>query len=263
MDCILQSSLTRGLLTLTLNRPAQRNALNMELAEALLEAVSNARGDERVRAILIRGAGEHFCVGPDIEAMADEYEWAFDFSHRVSSLRRLMEVSRIIHDIPIPVICALNGKVSGPGLALALASDIRVAAKSTRLSTGFAKFGLSGGYGGVYFLTRLLGSAKARELLLMSPRLDADEGLRMGLVTYVVSTDSLEQEAFELAMKLAEGPTTSYGCIKQNVNMAEQASISETLDIEAENHVLCTLTSDHREASSAFRERRAPGFIGV
>lgn len=263
MDCTLSSSLTRGLLTLTLNRPAQRNALNVALAEELLQAVSHARSDERVRAILINGAGDHFCIGADIDAMADEYEWAFDFSHRVSSLRRLMEVSRIIHDIPIPVISALKGKVSGPGLALALASDIRIAAESTRLTTGFAKFGLSGGYGGVYFLTRLLGSARARELLLMSPCLDAAEGLNMGLVSYVVPSDTLESEAFDLAMKLAEGPTTSFGCIKQNVNMAEHASISETLDIEAENHVLCTLTSDHREASTALRERRSPGFIGV
>ena len=263
MDCILQSSLTKGLLTLTLNRPAQRNALNMALAEALLEAVSHARSDERVRAILIRGAGEHFCIGPDIEAMTDEYEWAFDFSHRVSSLRRLMEVSRIIHDIPIPVVSALHGKVSGPGLALALASDIRIAAESTLLTTGFARFGLSGGYGGVYFLTRLLGSAKARELLLMSPCLDAREGLHMGLVSYVVASPDLESEAFELAMGLANGPTTSFGCIKQNVSMAEHASISDPMDIEAENHVLCTLTSDHREASMAFRERRSPGFIGV
>jgi 2-(1,2-epoxy-1,2-dihydrophenyl)acetyl-CoA isomerase len=174
-----------------------------------------------------------------------------------------MEVSRIIHDIPIPVISALKGKVSGPGLALALASDIRIAAQSTQLTTGFAKLGLSGGYGGVYFLTQLLGSARARELLLMSPCLDAAEGQSMGLVSYVVPTATLESEAFNLAMKLAEGPTTSFGCIKQNVNMAEHASISETLDIEAENHVLCTLTSDHREASKAFRERRLPGFIGV
>lgn len=263
MDCILSSSLTGGLLTLTLNRKDQGNALNVELNEALLQALSGARNDDRVRAILIRGAGEHFCMGPDIGTMADEYEWAFDFSHRVSSLRRLMEVSRLIHEIPIPVVSALHGTVSGPGLALALASDIRIADESTRLTTGFARLGLSGGYGGVYFLTRLLGSARARELLLMSPELRAADGLNMGLVTRVVPSGALDAEAFDLAMGLAEGPTTSFGCIKQNVSMAEQGSIAETLDIEAENHVLCTLTADHREASSAFRERRKPGFIGV
>lgn len=263
MDSPLMSSLHRGLLVLTLNRPARNNALNAELAEALLQAFSEARRDDRVRAILIQGAGDHFCIGGEFDALSDKTRWAFDFSRKTADLRRLMEVSRMIQEIPLPVVTALKGRVTGPGLALALASDIRIADESTWLSTGYARFGLSGGYGGVYFLTRLLGSARARELLLLSPDLSVAESLNMGLVTRVVPSGAADKEAFDLAMSLADGPTTSFGCIKQNVSMAEQGSIGETLDMEAENHVLCTLTADHREANTAIREGRDPEFIGL
>src|SRR4051795_10242884 len=166
-DMVLQS-LDNGLLTITMNRPDRRNALNPDMTRGLVEAARRAAEDHEVRAVLLRGAGGTFCVGGDVKSMA-EGRGAVPVGGKMGNIPRGMEVSRILHEMPKPVVAQVDGAAAGAGLSIALACDLRVASASAKITTAFAKVGLSGDYGGTYFLTHPLGSAKARELYLMSP----------------------------------------------------------------------------------------------
>jgi 2-(1,2-epoxy-1,2-dihydrophenyl)acetyl-CoA isomerase len=164
--------------------------------------------------------------------------------------------------MPKPTVAAISGAAAGAGLALALACDLRVAGESAKITTAFGKVGLSGDFGGTYFMTRLIGSARARELYLTSPILDGRQARELGLVTRVVADDQVDAAATELARSLARGPTVTLGHMKQNLNLAEHAALGECLDNEAWRHTVCMTTEDHREAATAFVEKRAPRFSG-
>ena len=259
-DIVLQH-LEDGLLTITMNRPERRNALNPEMTKALVEAAVRAADDSAVRAVLLKGAGGTFCVGGDVKSMA-EGKAPLAFEAKVSTLRERMEVSRILHLMPKPVVAQVDGAAAGAGLSMALACDLRVASESAKITTAFAKVGLSGDYGGTYFLTQLLGSAKARELYLTSPVLTAKEALALGMVTKVVADNEIDAAARELALSLAQGPTVTLGYIKRNINNAETASLEACFDAEAIHHSRCSETADHKEAAKAFVEKRQPVFHG-
>jgi 2-(1,2-epoxy-1,2-dihydrophenyl)acetyl-CoA isomerase len=181
---------------------------------------------------------------------------------RVRQLRSRMEASRLLHDMPKPTVAAIAGAAAGAGLALALACDLRLAGESAKITTAFGKVGLSGDFGGTYFMTRLLGSARARELYLASPILGARQALDIGLVTRVVADDQVDAAGAELARSLASGPTATLAHMKQNLNLAERAGLAECLDNEAWRHIVCMTTADHREAATAFVEKRPPRFTG-
>jgi 2-(1,2-epoxy-1,2-dihydrophenyl)acetyl-CoA isomerase len=161
-----------------------------------------------------------------------------------------------------PVVAQLDGAAAGAGLSIALACDLRVASSSVKITTAFAKVGLSGDYGGTYFLTQMLGSAKARELYLMSPVLSAQEALALGIVTRVVPDADVGSAAHELAMSLAQGPSITLGYIKRNINNAERLSLEACFDAEAFHHSRASETADHKEAAKAFVEKRKPAFQG-
>ena len=259
---VVLESMERGLLTVTLNRPERRNALNVELTTGLLDAVTRATADPAVRAVLLRGAGGTFCVGGDVKAMATRNSGDDSFEQRAAELRARVDVSRLIHEMPKPVVAMIDGAAAGAGLSLALACDLRIAGASAKLTTAFAKVGLSGDFGGSYFLTQLVGSGKARELYLTSPVLSADEAQKLGLVNRVVPDGELEQAARELALALADGPTVTLGYIKRNMNLAAVSSISAMLDAEVLHHTRCASTQDHKEAARAFVEKRPAVFTG-
>jgi 2-(1,2-epoxy-1,2-dihydrophenyl)acetyl-CoA isomerase len=259
-DMVLQQ-LDSGLLTITMNRPDRRNALNPEMTRGLVEAARRAAEDHEVRAVLLKGAGGTFCVGGDVKSMA-EGRAPLPFETRLSNLRRGMEVSRLLHEMPKPVVAQLDGAAAGAGLSIALACDLRVAGASVKITTAFAKVGLSGDYGGTYFLTHLLGSARARELYLTSPVLSAQEAYALGMVTRVVPDAELEAAARELAMSLAHGPSVTLGYIKRNINNAEHLSLEACFDAEAIHHSRSGETADHQEAAKAFVEKRKPSFSG-
>jgi len=259
-DMVLQK-LEDGLLTITMNRPDRRNALNPDMVRGLVEAARRAADDYEVRAVLLKGAGGTFCVGGDVKSMA-EGRAALPFEAKVQALRRGMEVSRILHQMPKPVVAQLDGAAAGAGLSMALACDLRVAAESCKITTAFAKVGYSGDYGGTFFLTQLLGSAKARELYLTSPVLTAQEACHLGMVTKVVPDAQIDAAARELALSLAQGPTVTLGYIKRNINNAEMLSLEACFDSEAMHHSRCSETADHMEAAKAFVEKRAPVFRG-
>lgn len=259
---LVLEELDRGLLTVVLNRPERRNALNAEMCIQLVDALQRAAAAGEVRAVLLKGAGGTFCVGGDVKAMAAAEGPELGVDERVRQLRARMDASRLLHDMPKPTVAAIASAAAGAGLALALACDLRVAGESAKITTAFGKVGLSGDFGGTYFLTRLLGSARARELYLTSPILGAKQALDIGLVTRVVADDQVDAAGTELARSLADGPTVTLGHMKQNLNLAEHAALGECLDNEAWRHIVCMTTADHREAAAAFVEKRAPRFTG-
>jgi 2-(1,2-epoxy-1,2-dihydrophenyl)acetyl-CoA isomerase len=257
-EMVLQQ-LDKGLLTITMNRPDRRNALNPDMTRGLVEAARRAAEDHEVRAVLLKGAGGTFCVGGDVKSMA-EGRAPLSFEAKMVNLRRGMEVSRILHQMSKPVVAQVDGAAAGAGLSIALACDLRIASASCKITTAFAKVGLSGDYGGTYFLTQLLGSAKARELYLTSPVLSAQEAYHYGIVTKVVPDAEVEEAALDLAKSLAQGPTITLGYIKRNINNAETMSLEECFDAEAIHHSRAGETADHKEAAKAFVEKRKPVF---
>ena len=264
MTDVLLKEMRDGLLVLTMNRPERRNALDPALTQALLDATAAAADDPDVRAVLLTGAGGHFCVGGDVKAMNAGQGQDRPKGERVHSLRDRMSTSRYLHEMPKPTIAAIEGSAAGAGLSLALACDFRICAANAKLTTAFSKVGLSGDYGGTYFMPQLVGSAKARELYLLSPVLSGKEAADMGLVTRQVPDEAVVDEARALAAELASGPTVTFGRIKENLNLAERGSgIGEHFDQEARNHMLSTLTEDHKEAAAAFVEKRQPRFKGA
>jgi len=211
--------------------------------------------------VLLKGAGGTFCVGGDVKSMA-EGRAPLPFEAKLANLRRGMEVSRILHQMPKPVVAQLDGAAAGAGLSMALSCDLRIASQSCKITTAFAKVGFSGDYGGTYFLTQLLGSARARELYLMSPVLTAPEAHAIGMVTRVVPDAEIDAAAHELALSLAQGPSIALGYIKRNINNAEHLALEDCFDDEAIHHTRCGDTADHKEAAKAFVEKRKPAFRG-
>src|SRR6201989_3148513 len=259
-EMVLQK-LDAGLLTITMNRPDRRNALNPDMTKGLVEAARRAAEDHEVRAVLLKGAGGTFCVGGDVKAMAGGRA-PLPFDDKKTTLRRVMELSRILHEMQKPVVAQVDGAAAGAGLSIALACDLRVASASVKNTTALAKVGLSGDYGVTYFLTQMLGSAKARELYLLSPVLTAQEALALGMVTKVVPDAEVEGAAHELAMSLAQGPTVTLGYIKTNINNAEHLSLEACFDAEAMHHSRSGDNAEHKEGAQAFVEKRKPAFVG-
>jgi 2-(1,2-epoxy-1,2-dihydrophenyl)acetyl-CoA isomerase len=258
-DVILQD-LKDGLLTITMNRPERKNAMSPEFTLGLLHAAQRAADDPDVRAVLLKGAGGTFCVGGDVRGMADPNRKAPSLEERIVSLRGRMEASRILHEMSKPVVAAIEGAAAGAGLSLALACDLRVVGETAKITTAFAKVGLSGDYGGTYYLTKLIGSAKARELYLLSPILSGKEAHAIGMMTRCVADADVVKAATELATQLARGPTITLGYIKRNINNAEKLSIEACFDGEAAGHSRCSETEDHKEAAAAFVQKRQPVF---
>ena len=245
----------------TLNRPEARNALSMELKQALARTLPELGRDPEVGALLLTGAGGAFCAGGDTKGMAREGRppSALD---RVRQLRWEHEIPWTLHHMEKPTLAALPGPAAGAGLALALACDLRLAAESAFVTTSYARLGLSGDYGSSWFLTQLVGTARARELFFTGDRVTARECERLGLVNRTVPDVELEKEAMELAKRIAAGPPIALRYMKDNLNRALHQDLGACLDLEAERMVQGAQTEDYLEAVRAFGEKRPPVFRG-
>ncbi len=245
----------------TLNRPEARNALTMEMKQALVRTLPELGRDPEVGCVLLTGAGGAFCAGGDTKGMQREGRPP-SVEDRVRQLRWEHTVPATLHRMDKPTIAALPGPAAGAGLSLALSCDIRIAAESAFVTTSYARLGLSGDYGGSWFLTRLVGTARARELFFTGDRLSARDCERLGLVNRVVPDAELEKEAFELARRIAAGPPIALRFMKDNLNRALTQDLGACLDLEAERMVLGAQTEDYLEAVRAFAEKRPPVFRG-
>ncbi len=245
----------------TLNWPEARNALSRALKDSLIRLIPELGGDETVGCLLLTGAGGAFCAGGDTKSMAREGKPTSP-EHRIRALRREHSIPAALHNLEKPVVAALSGPAAGAGFSLALACDIRIAGESAFVTTAYARLGLSGDYGGSWFLTRLVGTAKARELYFTADRIDARECERLGIVNRVVPDADLEKEALALAKRIAAGPPIALRYMKDNLNRALRDDLQSCLDVEADRMVQGALTEDYVEAVRAFAGKRAPIFRG-
>jgi 2-(1,2-epoxy-1,2-dihydrophenyl)acetyl-CoA isomerase len=259
----LLEAVTDGVAVLTMNRPDKLNAMSEAMLGAMLEALPRLAEDSAVGVVVLTGAGRGFCAGGDVKAMAEGREFAGEtLEEKASALRAQMEASRWLHEMPKPTIAMVRGAAAGAGLSLAMACDLRIAGDSARFAPAFARVGYSGDFGGSFFLTRLVGTAKARELYYTAEILGAEQALALGLANRVVPDARLEEETMALARRLAAGPRVALRYMKRNMNAAESGTLHDVLDLEAWHHTRCGMTEDHREAARAFVDKREPVFRG-
>lgn len=261
----LLCAVREGVAVITLNRPEARNALSPQLTPALTRMIRERADDPAVGALLITGAGTAFCSGGDVKAMGDNSaRKAMSSDERLADLKtRQLALTGALVACRKPTIAALPGAAAGAGLAIALACDLRIAAASAFAATGYAKVGLPGDYGVAWLMTRAVGPARARELMLTGERIDAVRGERIGLFNRVVADADLAEEAFAWARSLAGGPCLALAAIKDNLDDAQHITFAQALDVEAERMVRCSATADHKEAVRAFVEKRKPVFTGT
>jgi 2-(1,2-epoxy-1,2-dihydrophenyl)acetyl-CoA isomerase len=260
----LLASIEDGVAVITLNRPEARNAMSGEMNAALQKCLTDFELDPAVKCIVITGAGKGFCAGGDVKGMAASGDGPGSTIDEAIHAQRVNQRATAgkLFKMPKPTIAALPGAAAGAGLGYALACDLRVMASTAIMTTAFARVGFSGDYGGTYFLTQLVGTAKAREMYYLSDRINAEEALRLGLTNWVCEPEDLMEKTMEIANRLAKGPTVAYRYMKENLNRALAGDIDDCMDLEATHHVHCGQTQDHKNAVKAFVEKREPVFEG-
>ncbi len=251
-----------GVATITLNRPAVLNAFDAELRSELAAAFAEAERDDAVRAVILTGAGRGFSAGQDLRERLEPYQ-AGQAPVLGETLRReynplIMAMRRL----PKPIVGAINGVAAGAGCSLALACDLRVASSQASFLQAFVRIGLVPDSGSSFFLPRLIGLARAAEMMFLAEPVPADRALELGLVNRVVPPDQLLPAAHELALKLAQLPTKAIGQAKRQLNLALSASLEAVLEEEAAGQAMASQTRDHLEGVRAFLEKRTPKFIG-
>ncbi len=273
---VIYDKKSNGVAVITLNRPDSLNAMGGRLMPMLEDYLAQASHDRAVRCVVLTGAGRAFCAGGDVKGMAagrgeapsanggpSTSSQAAVFAAGVEGLRQSQRAtSLVLHTMPKPTIAMVNGHAVGAGLSLALACDMRIASDRAKLGTIFRNVGFSGDFGGSYFLQRLVGAGKARELYFTGAIVEAEEALRLGMVNRVVEHDKLEAETLAFAEQIASGPTLAFGRMKENLNRGENCDLATLLDQEAMNMQLSGATNDHREAAKSFVAKSTPSFSG-
>jgi 2-(1,2-epoxy-1,2-dihydrophenyl)acetyl-CoA isomerase len=260
----LECTLTDGVMKLTMNRPDAMNAFTLDIMEGLLSSLESAAKDPAVGCVVLRGAGDKaFCAGGDVKSMAAggrHVGWGTE--RKIADLRARMRISELLHEMPKPTIAMVNGVAAGAGLSIALAADMRFAGQSARMTTAFAKIGFSGDFGSHYFLHKLVGTAKARELYFTSEMLDVAAMTKLGLANRVYSDQTLDAETMAFARQLAAGPRIAWWHVKRNMKVAEDGTLAQALDAEANGMILTSQTEDHLNAAKAFAAKTKPVFHG-
>jgi 2-(1,2-epoxy-1,2-dihydrophenyl)acetyl-CoA isomerase len=251
-----------GVVTLTMNRPASLNSLDIALKEALRDTLADLAGDRSCRAVVLTGAGSAFCAGQDLREHVDLLAKGSD-RPLGTVVEHYNPIARNLAALPQPVIAAVRGTAAGAGAGLAFLSDFRIGGPGTRFLMAFARVGLAADTGASWALPRLVGYAKAVELMLLAEPVSAAEAQRIGLLTRLVDDDeAVLPTARELAARLAAGPTVAYGAIKRELAAGVSGTLDEALAVEAAEQALCGGTTDHRSATEAFVAKRSPVFEG-
>jgi len=262
----LLAELDDGVAVITMNRPSRRNAFSDVMLEALGRILAEVEVSDAVGCVVLTGAGGAFSAGGDVKAMADrDSSGGAPVPVDVAIHRQRLSqqaTSGKLWRMPKPTIAQVPGPAAGAGLALALACDLRYAADTAIFTTAFGRVAFAGDYGGTWFLTRLVGPAKAKELYYFSERLTAARAEELGLVNAAFAAADLEKEVMDRARRLAQGPSIAYRYMKENLNRAVHGSLEECMDLEVTHHIHTGLTEDHREAAQAFVEKREPRFRG-
>ena len=256
-----------GVGVITMNRPEARNAMTGAMTTGIATALADFEVASDVRAVVMTGAGGAFCAGGDVKgfasgggAAAGSASWDVGVHEQRLSHK---QTSGVLYNMPKPTLAAIPGAAAGAGLSLALACDMRIAVDTAVMTTAFAKVGLAGDYGGTWFLTQLVGPAKAKELYFLPERMDMATAERLGIINHSVAADDFEATWRDTAARLAAGPTIAYRYMKENINRSVTGDLDTTLELESTHHRHTATTEDHKEASKAFVEKREPEFKGI
>ncbi len=293
-DNVILTEVRDRVATLTLNRPDKLNALSADLIAQSIAKLTEWGRDADIGAIVVTGAGRAFCAGGDVSAMSRsdisggsrsdisggsrsdisggsrsdisggsrEGAETLTLEQRVDRLREAQDLSWLLYNLPKVTIAQVNGAAVGAGLGIALACDLRIAASTAKFGTAYAKVGFGGDFGTTWLLAQYAGAPKAKELFFLGENIDAAEAQRIGIANRVVEPEALAATVAEIASRIAHGPLTSYRYMKANVNLAASTDFRTLLDREAETHLRCGMTDDHREGVRAFLEKRAANFSG-
>ncbi|MBZ4017166.1 enoyl-CoA hydratase/isomerase family protein [Streptomyces purpurogeneiscleroticus] len=263
MSAQVSCSIVRGVATVTLDNPGRRNAVSVRLFRDLEDVLGALEADREVRVVVLTGSGSSFCVGADLAAPPELRTLRGDsIEGDTARLRAASRVAQRLHLMPQPTVAAVNGACAGAGLSLALATDLRIASDTAVFNTAFLGAGLPGDLGGIWFLTRLLGAARARELFLMPGKFDAHLAAELGLVTEVSTADGFGELTDRITTRLASAAPLTVKAMKQNLLAAPTMPLTDYLGGEVDRMVRCFHTEDAREAAAAFLERREPVFAG-
>jgi 2-(1,2-epoxy-1,2-dihydrophenyl)acetyl-CoA isomerase len=246
--------------TITLNRPDKLNAFTRAMIDAWASSLEQAQRDDAVHVVIVTGAGRAFCSGGDVERMGERTPTPLD--HKNLLWEHVHRVPKTLETMDKPVIAMVNGVAFGAGMGMCLMCDVRIASEEARFSTGYLKVGLVPGDGDAYFLPRLVGPAKALELLWTADFIDAAEALRLGIVNRVVSPAKLHDETYALARQIADGPQIPIRMIKRLVYQSARLDLRTHLDLVSSHMSIAFQTADHAEGVAAFKEKRPPKFRG-
>ncbi|WP_250027945.1 enoyl-CoA hydratase/isomerase family protein [Paractinoplanes maris] len=252
---------TGAVVTLTLNRPEAMNALDVDLKEALRDTLASLESDRSCRAIVLAGAGKAFCVGQDLR----EHEAQLESGRTdLDTVRQHYNpIAQRLASMPKPVVAAVRGTAAGAGASFALLADFRIGGPKTTFLMAFANVGLAGDSGVSWSLPRIVGHARAVELLLLAEPVRAERAYEIGLLSQLAEDDEqVLPRAHELAERLAAGPTVAYGAIKRELSIGDAGTLSDALAAEAQAQAICGATADHKAAVSAFVAKRKPVFEG-
>jgi 2-(1,2-epoxy-1,2-dihydrophenyl)acetyl-CoA isomerase len=252
--------LNEGVLTITLNRPDVFNACNEDLTSELQAAFKNAADDSAVRCVVLTGAGKAFCSGQDLK---DAPKGGGKRSLSDSLERRYNPIIRAMRDLPKPIIAGINGVAAGAGLSLALGADVRIMSSAARLVEAFSAIALVPDSGASYFYPRMMGYSRAFEFATLNKPISANEALRLGIVSSVVSPSAFKSALFKTAKVYADGPTKTYGYVKKMLQRGMTASLDEMLEMEKEYQQLAGDSADYTEGVLAFVEKRPAKFSGL
>lgn len=276
-DDVLFETRADGIGLITLNRPDSLNAMGGRLVPMLGELLNQCEHDRAVRCVVLTGNGRGFCAGGDVRGMQSRNDGhaaasaesnpvariAASLERNTTELRQMHDTTSLrLHTMSKPTVALVNGVAVGAGFSLALACDIRIVSDKARFGTAFRNVGLSGDFGGSYYLPRIVGAGKAREMYFTAEIIDAQKALELGIANRVVPHDELMTEGLAFCGKIAAGPTATYGRMKKNLNLGETGSLQDVLDQEALLMRISGLSADSREAVRAFMEKREPQFIG-
>lgn len=259
---MLDKQIEGGVAVLTLQRPDRLNAFDDELGFALLKEVEQAASSDEVRCIVITGAGRAFSSGEDLAALSEDYRGGTSAELGATLTNRYNPLIKAIRGAPKPVVAAVNGVAAGAGASIALACDFRIASEHAKLVLAFIKVGLVPDSGGLWFLTKMIGSARAWKLAATGEPLRAEEALELGLLDRVVPASDFEDAWRSFAAELAEGPTRAYALTKRLLAHATSATLDQQLDVEVEAQTEAGRTDDHMEGVTAFLDKRRPKFQG-
>jgi enoyl-CoA hydratase/carnithine racemase len=248
--------------TITLNRPDKLNAFTGPMIDAWAKSLGEAQADDGVNVVVVTGSGRAFCSGGDVGRMRRDGEAPNALDGKNTLWEGIHRVPKTLEAMDKPVIAMVNGLAVGAGMGMSLMCDVRIASDTARFSTGYVKVGLVPGDGDTYFLPRLVGAAKALELLWTADFIEADEALRLGIVNRVAPAGDLAQQTYDFARQIADGPQIPIRMIKRLVYQSLKLDLRTHLDLVSSHMSIVRQTADHAEGVAAFKDKRAAKFQG-